>query len=656
MKSNPSLPKTLPKRRSLENNPSKAEKSVSTEVLNIKKVESKVNSIRKNSIKPRSQIVAAVTSRLYSKTNKKEVATDTDDINTFKNGLPKELTICSNARTRLRELTRKALRAHRQKNVETQTDLFPVLRIKEISTDVADLRLLLAEVKDAETESDLITTKDASVECTTCGTQSSEDHNTKEAQEENEYILASTKALPIPGSPIYTKTVNINISHNYISGNKFNDGVSDNSTVNHNSQNVCFPTPDLISNHNSLEQQSHDTPGPSKSEVPPDLRGKSQMQYGNMEVLQEHFTSHEHFVPANINKNYVLARCSIVTKYTGKLQSINMSNVFAPEICIMKDFREDVCKPFPKFTPKLARPKIVVYKDFKCDDCKPLLIINSSSSSDEEIFSGELPDSLDYHMANNKKVKFPEKGVINPPESQRMVKAMSDFLEEATQLMNNLTIAANNISSSNNLYLDDSYEFEVTLNDIRGLKKPNRKRRRKIGCTTFTSKTENTKRDTIAQTFPVDKSDCCTQCEIVVPINKYEALVEDSCRRLEEKINKLPTSRQKVNISNDYQDYHDDILNPFSEKLTYNPWDLSHPSNGNDVEDSSLESNPVTFSDYGSLPRKTHKRHRTPTCSPSAFLRQLTNMRRQVIESSRGGIIGKECDFIRENVVNTLNE
>ncbi|KAG5864914.1 hypothetical protein JTB14_016917 [Gonioctena quinquepunctata] len=133
-------PKSTIKRRSLESPPKKMEKAASTELSSWKKIDSKVGSIRQRPVKPRAQIVAGVTSRLYAKMKIKEASTDTNDINTYnlEAVAPKELAICENARTRLREITRKALRAHRYKNEETQTESCQIRRVKEISTDVSD--------------------------------------------------------------------------------------------------------------------------------------------------------------------------------------------------------------------------------------------------------------------------------------------------------------------------------------------------------------------------------------------------------------------------------------------------------------------------------------------------------------------------------------
>ncbi|KAJ8925404.1 hypothetical protein NQ315_009236 [Exocentrus adspersus] len=676
-KSNPSLPKTVPKRRSLETSSQKTEKGTITDGFNIKKVEPKVNSIRKVPFKPRSQIVAAVTSRLYSKVNRKEVATSTDDLGTQKTNPPKELSICRNARSRLRDITRKALRAYRQKSEETQTDSLPVLRVKEISTDVNDLKTSLEEVKDAQTEPVMAETKDACVNCTfidnfsdddtksknisftrSCGTQSSPELNdgTKAARCASN-PLSFTKYLDpkyeisdvLPNTPIYTRTVNINISHNYINGSSSNGSVSEDS-IEDNAQNVCLPTPDLISNHNSLEQQAV-----VETVVKPCSVDVEKVNYANMTEVDDYFTINEDAVPPpNNKKKCTVATCTVIPMCNEKVESVKIEKVQAPEVCVTNRLEEGFCEPLPKFKPDMAKPKIVETKYFKCDDCikleEPLVLKsivkhpptnnepdpdNSSSSEEDVGFGSDIPDSLDYHMANTKKVKFNRRTTKRTQEKGRMLNAMSEFLEEATSLMNNLTMAASKIGS-NNLHLDDSYEVEVTVNGVKGLSKPQRKRRRRVGRYMTVPGFKQTEMSPKDYAYPSNRSNRSTQCDpdYSFPINKYEALVEESCRKLEEKINKIPTS-QPIHI---YHDYNEEVLDPY---FSVHPWQHGH---SNDIEDSSLESNPVTYSDYGSLPRKTHKRHRTPTCSPSAFLKQLTNMRRQIIESSRDEFLGSSSN------------
>lgn len=150
-----SQPSLLP-RRSIEKStiPKTANKGIVTEEKGPKK---------KSIIpKPRSAIVAAVTNRLYAATKKKEASTETSNFKGSNEDIHKELMICSNARLRLQELTHRALKAHKRRHVETQTDSGPVLRVKEVSTDVDGLKLSSNEIRDVHTSTkDVVKTRDA---------------------------------------------------------------------------------------------------------------------------------------------------------------------------------------------------------------------------------------------------------------------------------------------------------------------------------------------------------------------------------------------------------------------------------------------------------------------------------------------------------------
>lgn len=612
----------------------KVEKAVITDQSEPKKTEAKIDTGRKS--KPRAQIVAAVTSRLYSKINKKDVGTFTENPSVVPIEPRKELTICSNARSRLRELTQKALRAHRSKNEETQTDLFPILRVKEVGTDCSDLKQTFCEVKDASTL-DKRENKDAEVECTllnqfiegtlrdilvltrSCGIQTSSEDKASSSSNSVSFTKYLTEN---PKSPIFTEAVNINISHNYINGNR-TGSLSDDSLDNQRN-NVSFPTPDLISNHNSLEQHALnnlDTSEDNEESI------ETKMRYAECNMLQDPFED-SHYIPAS---SVCASNASVLTvpNYRNNFKSVDVLIARAPEV-ILKDPLKERCHSLPEFCPKEIKPKLVHCLDFKQDKTslfyhKPIVHTwQDSSSESEENFLLDIPDSMEYHMANHKKVQFKSKKQKN----DRVLKAMKEFLDEAKLLMTNITSAAHNINNTTPNCQQphiDEFDIQVTVNDLSGQEKNRKKRRRK-----FTNESNATQTD-----GPPSMESCFSQTsladfpEYLLPINKYEALLEDSCQRLEEEIKKPPRSRH-VSIAS--EDYEDDIL---FERPKYNPWDLSNV----EVEDSSLESNPVTFSDYGSLPRKTHKRQRTPTCSPSAFLKQLTQMRRQIIENSREELV-----------------
>lgn len=548
----------------------KPEKTLLTEPK--PKIEAKVDSIRRTPVKPRSQIVAAVTHRLYAKTKKKEVATDTSDLPT---GPPKELSICSNARLQLKELTRRALKAHKFRNEETQTELFPVLRVKETSTDVDDLKSTLYEVRDVETSTESLPMEDKEVSCMfldslqnafvvtrSCGTQSQPQSSvsfTKYLQEPPKVEIFN----PHTANPIYTSSVNINISHNYINGHKIAESVSDDSLDDQN--NVCFPTPDLISNHNSLE--------------PPKETLESKLRYAVCGTLDQ-----EEQVSDLVQDNpqSFVANISTTPKCQERVTSVNIPNIYAPETYHQEEIHK--CEVFTPEVPEMAKSKIVDCKGYN-DDCitliEPLVLKSIMKHIPEGCIESEtdLPDSLEYHIANCKKVHFNKTGFCH---NDRMMKAMSSFLEEATILMTNLSKAATHIDQ------EREYDVQVSINGL--LEERRRRKRRVLKNVKCQTEEAPTKSDYIQTENDLDLT------------NKYELLLEDSCRRLEEKIAVA------------------------SEDSLYNPWDLHLH------EDTSLESNPVTFSDYGSLPRR---KKRYSSCTPSAYLRQLASMRRQVVEASR---------------------
>ncbi|CAG9813523.1 unnamed protein product [Phaedon cochleariae] len=604
-KSIPSLPRATVKRGSLEATAKKIEKAISTDHLPQKTVESRVDSIRRRpSAKPRSQIVAAVTSRLYSKLKNKEVSTDTDDINTYnlEEIAPKELQICENARNRLKEITKRALRAHRSRNEETQTDLNPVRRVKETSTDVSDLKLELLEVREAETSCDPVQTKDASVSCAcldscsegksllltrSCGTQC----------EENK-PMSFTKYLrdiqeDLPPNPIYTNAVNIKISNNYHNGEKVS---GKNFAVQVGAQEEfsgCLATPDLLSNHNSLEHNQ-------ATKETQKLFHESSEKIDDVFGVAEAFSSPSTFSTAN---------CSVVPNFSTSNPSVKLTKTYAPEILLNKSFEDEYCLPLPIFEPKKAMPNVLHADESRFEEAvlvkEPLILksIVKHQGAGEQEEPSALMDSLDYHRAN-KKVKFVEE---RKDDQQRMFKAMSSFLEEATKMMSKL-------EKSTSTSLIGDYDLEVTLNDKRATRR-HKKKSRHPSCPAHRPNVE----EKFIQTASPRKTTSSTQCDgrFGLPPNRYEVVLEDSCKRLEEKIRWIPEARPRPPQS----DFCEDTSCGFAEDRR-----------SSDLEEFMGES-PVAFSDYGSLPRKRYTTW--SRCSPSAYLRQLTHMRRQIVRSSR---------------------
>lgn len=619
-KNTPPLPKTVPK-RSLEIS-KKIEKAISTENLHLKNVEAKVQSIRKQPLQQRSQIVAAVTSRLYSKLKKKEVATDTHDIGTYQEKSPKELTICSNARLQLRDLTRKALKAHRSKHEETQTESLPVKILKERSTDADDLQLVMEEVKEVGTMSDLVETKEVGIECSyfegkiSCGTQYLENDS---EEKKTAHPISFTKYLrdfqELSNVPIYANSLNINISNNYLDGKKVGTDIPEDCSVDDQLKDG-LPTPDLISNHNSLEQHNA-----TDNEALRTARQLLEILHETVMEIEEQFSSGDVEVvhePKSSESNN--ARVLFSNSENSERVEIKLPSTFAAEICTQYNCKEEDCQPLPKFLPRKERCDSIDYEDQRLNKCvttrEPLVlksIVKENlykshySSSEEDIkFKADVMDSLEYHMVN-KKVKFSE----NHSQEKRVIKAMSEFLEEATQLMSKIDRCSNN-------FLDSNFDIEVTVNDPTKSKRESRRAKKKPKRPrSFIISSTNETKDSSNQTFSPLRSDSSTQYDehYSLPLNRYEILLEDTCKRLEEKIQRIESGTPRP------RSIQEDLL--------------GHEENHSDPDDSSLESNAVAFSDYGSLPRRRHKRYRRPTCSPSAFLKQLTNMRRHIIRSSR---------------------
>lgn len=137
--------------------------------------------------------------------------------------------------------------------------------------------------------------------------------------------------------------------------------------------------------------------------------------------------------------------------------------------------------------------------------------------------------------------------------------------------------------------------------------------------------------NTSCQTTPKKTINKYTETEI--PINKFEASVREACERLEQCTNKVTRRAERTPSE-------ESTLHRFPQPFSVTDW--------NDFaslqpEDSSLESNP-TYSDYGSLPRRKVK-HKS-FLSPSAYLKQLTNMRRHIIDTARE-------ELINESIANT---
>lgn len=602
----------------------------------------------------RSEIVAAVTQRLYAKAKKKDLPTEREEIKVEKEELPPPI---NNARLKLQELTKRALKAYRKRNVETQTESQPTQRVKEKSTDINDLRLTSNEVSDAET-CITIQTKEIGVNCTliedaykkafvitrTCGTQCSDSspgdtNNLSKPNSVTNNPLSFTKYLqnfteskfevanPCTANPIYTTSVNINVSHNYSSRSSRGDCTSEDS-LEDTHKNVCFPTPDLISNHNSLEAHTVPTTSFNKSI-------SENIKFANSEIFNEPLLTNDEFEEENNCPEITFAKCTITPKYTDSIQSIDISTAFAPEIHIIQEVSR--CKPLTKTNVPQEKIENIINVPEKnsCDSIKieetivlkSIMKQNQSNVKDETDCSSitepetEIPDSLNYHIANNKKVRFSKCKTVG---NDRMVTAMSNFLEEATNLITNLTLVAAKMEKSTKHTFPEDYDVHITLEDISPLKNSILKDSKTKDFASQTSFSPTL--STYTQTSLVKEDPTTSSIEdFEFPVNKYECLVEDSCRRLERCLDKCENLEKRSS--------ENDFLHKFPQPFSITQeWNLRNA--GHLGDDSSLESNP-TFSDYGSLPRRKKYTHVRLDNSPSAFLRQLTTMRQDVVRSSR---------------------
>ncbi|KAF2887696.1 hypothetical protein ILUMI_18477 [Ignelater luminosus] len=348
------------------------------------------------------------------------------------------------------------------------------------------------------------------------------------------------------------------------------------------------------------------------------------------------YTTSENFIKTE-TPSLCIANFSFQTSIKERLHKVEIPTVYATEICSVEP-REERCGPLwktippyesiepqmvtnnePKYYAVVNEP-VVLKSIMKHQETKLLEIpkhnLEESISSSDNPF-GELPDSLLFHEENNKKVHFSK----NRKDNERILQAMSRFMEEATNLMTNLSLAANKLQK------EQSFDLEVTVNDVHGLVDNTYAINNTKTLHDFQTQTCILE-EASSQTSPKQSLDVASSTEpsFQIPLNKYEELVKESCDRLERCINKVEQQTCSKRIE---QESLHKFPQPFS--INSSVWNV--------VDDSSLESN-ITFSDYGSLPRQRQKRG--PNCSPSAYLKQLTTMRKQIVESSRDDLVGQD--------------
>lgn len=648
-------------------------KKIPEQPVDVSLIEAKVGSIRKESSKPRSEIVQEVTQRLYTKVKKKDASTDTIDLNK-ENRSSKVAANKALASLKLKEFTKRAITAYKKRNKETQT-CNNVVRFKEVSTDSFDLPFALAEVKNAEMITDSIIMKEAATNCASTENSSNSEQlkqiksllnsdvnvntptspsspinitNSSKINNENvkinetgvfdvltntEHImeapehkfqnvpLSFTKYLspqtphveisnPATANPIFTSSVNINVSHNYINQNKPSDSLSGRNSK----HTVSFPTPDLISNHNSVDVSS---PTPSTADA--DQTDPSRVHYASSNIVENNkFATNQNLYQKQSEECF--ANMSFTPQHKEKLK-VDVSSVFAPVTCVVKDFESDYCQPLKTKIPEQQRSNIVECRGDICEFSirlqEPLLLksIMKQSDDDEPQTENCPSDSCEFSQTDeslNKNVRFSHK----KSESDHILGAMSNFIKEATTLMSNLSQAACNLEHKTQ---EQTYEFQINVNDMPKFVIPKRGRRKSKSPRPPTEKQTKPPRKVSNKNETPMEDKHTEEDDMDLYENKYDSLVLDSCERLEQCANTPLIPRGRRQLSTNYDEsYLHRFPQPFSVN---NDWHQDY---------SSLESNP-TYSDYGSLPR----RRRTSSRSPSAYLRHLTNLRQQIVETSR---------------------
>lgn len=389
---------------------------------------------------------------------------------------------------------------------------------------------------------------------------------------------------PCSSNPIYTSAVNFNVSHNYINHNRVTDIPSDDSLEDQNqANNICFP--DIISNHNSLEL------GTSSTEMSAQ-KSMQEEKFASINTIAEQFRT------SNVMDEFRLdlgqATCLTSFQYADRLNSINVPVVHAPQVCLTKQFSEK-CLPFYNTMPKCSNSKQSQTE-----------LLNIADSYFPQILQPSTIQKCNTIKSSPLTMKIPHCKNKNVPEveSDKMFRSMSKFMEEATNLMTNLTLAAEKLQTP------QAYDLEVTVSGID----------ERLGI----SEVHKTCQDFTAQTFCGEETSTQTSppsslASFKYPVNKYEEALKQSCRRLEDCIGKIQSSECPT-----CKDLNEAVnLEPTSQ-LPFQDSTFSFESNY------SLQSN--IHSDYGSLGRSSKRCSR---CTPSAYLKQLTYMRKQILDYSK---------------------
>lgn len=522
----------------------------------------------------RSEIVAAVTQRLYSKRKQKEGEKMQEG--------PK-----FNARIRLQDITQRALRASkRRSHVETQTEEPCTVRMKEKATDVQDIALANLEVRDAEINAVAqmhavgvncqIQTSNSSIKLT--GTSSTQTEEHKQNQVSFKKYLQDPPLRILPYSqPIYTSSVNINVRHNYSHKDELSDDSLDENCV----QTVQFSTPDLISNHNSLEQVN--------VQAKPQVCVTTQTEKKSIlhaDINKENFVLNECF--ATKKAEYCMADTSFVLPLAKQtLTDISIPVARASSVCCLNEFSE-CCKPLRvKYQkPDPIRPIISFERCHNVKSTKTPIHqspFRTPSPLFEEQYSTGDESEEECCSSTHKKVRFA------PSKHKDILDVVTNFLDEASNLLFKLNHVANKVDQS------------------------------KVTRSTYQQQIPRMKKECYVQTL-ASNHDASSQTPQKDDIFQNWSQPTISC------------STQTKSIQN--EDSDSDYMNM---QTTSTDWKYCPTQ-----EYSSLDTIRST-SDYGSMsrPKTSRKNH----YSPKAYMKQLIEMRKKIIEDSRNDILGNE--FLR---------
>ncbi|XP_044744566.1 kinesin heavy chain-like isoform X2 [Coccinella septempunctata] len=629
----------LTKRTTPEKQKKYLEKSVETEST---KIPVRLKAVPQGKVTPinKSNIIANVTKRLYAKTKNSE--TDMEGFDEPKNDVPKELTICSNARIRLKEITQKAMRAHRFKQVETQTDTI-VLRVKEVSTDVQDLRLHIPEVRNVETMTKA-DTRSVSTGCPsidnfkatdtndllkitkTVGVQYSSDSSapkqTTPREPHSPPLISFTKFLINQQFPSRTSTINPNptnqenfddmsSSKKRLVNTERHESLSDDSLDDQNGCSLTFPTPDLISNHNSLDLNVF-----AMQKEEPITLDRLRLRYAQGSIEHVQFDT----LGDKLNSS------NLITSPVGhEKRTVDVSqHILQP--------KDNDCEKFITCeflsSPELRFSKAVISNIRDSFQFDSVAVYEPTVIEPSAVFSSEESCTLSDNGSVRETPKLQEYSIPTDVEhlptpdtkNQQMVVAMSVFLEEATKLMTNLTKASENLATFHNSSMKKEFDLHITsdnVNDLRSLfRSENNLSVSRMEQTEYVPSYESS-----SQTPVIGFSTHSTQYETFdIPVNELDPILDDACVKLE---NTVKNSKLR-------------LLNSVKDST------LSFSSGVSEVyRDLSLESNNSSPSDYGSLCQSSHKKY-IPRCSPSALLKQLSHMRRHVMKASKECLLDAE--------------